>query len=292
MVFTVDRESQKVIATVRHDGESKQYESILSVCNNLVCTCRSVHLELIPIPTVEGNDRPPARPHRVGIDVVERSLARQGNLRTPKEDLGFACSLLSTMDETDYSFLHKRHFEFKNKITENASVDSIDAHFDYGEVERNGLMSAYNDVLPFGDQMLITMNDKQCIVMDQFCLLPKCSCTDTILSIMPIDESGNIGEEIFSFTVAYKKKLWRELESPPSSFSAERIRDVIEAQIPDVYSRLRARHVKLKAIYAHCKKRHFMAKQQPLELPKVGRNDPCPCGSGLKYKKCCERKAG
>jgi uncharacterized protein YecA (UPF0149 family) len=23
----------------------------------------------------------------------------------------------------------------------------------------------------------------------------------------------------------------------------------------------------------------------------VGRNDPCPCGSGKKYKKCCELKA-
>jgi len=23
------------------------------------------------------------------------------------------------------------------------------------------------------------------------------------------------------------------------------------------------------------------------EKPKVGRNDPCPCGSGKKYKKCC-----
>ncbi len=23
------------------------------------------------------------------------------------------------------------------------------------------------------------------------------------------------------------------------------------------------------------------------EKPKVGRNEPCPCGSGLKYKKCC-----
>jgi len=22
---------------------------------------------------------------------------------------------------------------------------------------------------------------------------------------------------------------------------------------------------------------------------KVGRNDPCPCGSGQKYKKCCEK---
>ena len=23
------------------------------------------------------------------------------------------------------------------------------------------------------------------------------------------------------------------------------------------------------------------------EKPKVGRNEPCPCGSGKKYKKCC-----
>ena len=30
-------------------------------------------------------------------------------------------------------------------------------------------------------------------------------------------------------------------------------------------------------------------KMQPIrnEGPKVGRNDPCPCGSGKKYKNCC-----
>lgn len=28
-------------------------------------------------------------------------------------------------------------------------------------------------------------------------------------------------------------------------------------------------------------------KQQPKRVSKVGRNDPCPCGSGLKYKNCC-----
>ena len=27
------------------------------------------------------------------------------------------------------------------------------------------------------------------------------------------------------------------------------------------------------------------------EGPKVGRNDPCPCGSGKKYKKCCGKAA-
>ena len=28
-------------------------------------------------------------------------------------------------------------------------------------------------------------------------------------------------------------------------------------------------------------------KQIVRETVKVGRNDPCPCGSGKKYKKCC-----
>ena len=31
----------------------------------------------------------------------------------------------------------------------------------------------------------------------------------------------------------------------------------------------------------------IMVKQQPISVSKIGRNDTCPCGSGLKYKKCC-----
>jgi len=27
-------------------------------------------------------------------------------------------------------------------------------------------------------------------------------------------------------------------------------------------------------------------------MPKVGRNDLCPCGSGKKYKKCCGANVG
>ena len=29
--------------------------------------------------------------------------------------------------------------------------------------------------------------------------------------------------------------------------------------------------------------------KQVVKEPKIGRNDPCPCGSGKKYKKCCGR---
>lgn len=33
--------------------------------------------------------------------------------------------------------------------------------------------------------------------------------------------------------------------------------------------------------------RHFGAGTYVREMPKIGRNDPCPCGSKKKYKKCC-----
>jgi uncharacterized protein YecA (UPF0149 family) len=36
--------------------------------------------------------------------------------------------------------------------------------------------------------------------------------------------------------------------------------------------------------------RSYPEDEPELELHRrVGRNDPCPCGSGLKFKRCCER---
>ncbi len=34
-------------------------------------------------------------------------------------------------------------------------------------------------------------------------------------------------------------------------------------------------------------KHEFMLSKTVIKEAKVGRNDPCPCGSGKKYKKCC-----
>jgi SWIM/SEC-C metal-binding protein len=33
--------------------------------------------------------------------------------------------------------------------------------------------------------------------------------------------------------------------------------------------------------------RAVLARQAARPAPKVGRNEPCPCGSGKKFKKCC-----
>ena len=40
-------------------------------------------------------------------------------------------------------------------------------------------------------------------------------------------------------------------------------------------------------LHAYALKQRHKDMQVRRKFPKVGRNDPCPCGSGLKYKKCC-----
>jgi uncharacterized protein YecA (UPF0149 family) len=84
----------------------------------------------------------------------------------------------------------------------------------------------------------------------------------------------------------YRDKKWSELDATASSLPLAAVRSAFEEQIPDLYEKLSVRHAKIKAIYRHCKRRHFNSKQ-PASKAQVGRNDPCPCGSGKKYKKCC-----
>ncbi|MBX3300704.1 MAG: UPF0149 family protein [Nitrospira sp.] len=51
--------------------------------------------------------------------------------------------------------------------------------------------------------------------------------------------------------------------------------------------------------YAHLGRSIYQARletgdldQEPSRRTKIGSNDPCPCGSGKKFKKCCGRKSG
>jgi hypothetical protein len=164
-------------------------------------------LHLIPILTKNGNARQ-LSPRNVEIDIDEKSLECRDKKKVPKEDLEFGEIFLNECEENDFKILYERHFEFKNKITEKADIDAIDGYFEYDEVEYNGLMYAYNDVLPYGDQLTITLNGMECIIFDQYCLLPHCSCTDTILNIFSIDKIGKTGEELCVVSLKYKKKKW------------------------------------------------------------------------------------
>jgi uncharacterized protein YchJ len=289
MVFNVAPESDKVLAAIRKADRVEEYECRISACDNPVCMCDSVYLELLPLPK-ETKEDPSRRPHKVTIKLAEKKLDVTGKFGTPRNDLDFSRPFLSALDENDFRLLRERHHLFKYQISENAPVDSIEFDFDYDYVERDGAMYAYNEVLPFGDQMAVTIGGKLYLIRDHFCLLPRCSCQDITLSLVYLDPDDKAKDEYHSVGLDYRKKKWSELDERASSLPLAAVQSAFEEQVPDLYENLRTRHAKIKAIYRHCKKRHFNAKQ-PASKAQVGRNDPCPCGSGNKYKKCCLGKA-
>lgn len=58
--------------------------------------------------------------------------------------------------------------------------------------------------------------------------------------------------------------------------SEEEINEIQDAIAPTV-----------RALHAFSLRQRKSGLQIRRDAPKTGRNDPCPCGSGLKYKKCC-----
>lgn len=289
MVFSENKEEKRTLATVSNRNVLEKYDCSFWACDNPICSCGTLTIEFLPAQNGSLLEYQLST-HRIEMDVVDRKLGFEDKKKVSKDDLAFAELVFSQLGEDDFQLLYLRHFAYKNKITENASLEDIEAYFDYDEVEQNGLMSAYNDVLPYGNQMQVIIDGKKSIVFDQYCLLPKCPCSDVTLSLMSMDIAGKNCDELCSVEVNYKKKQWKSLKGLSFDVSTKVVKSAIEEQIPNFYKRLLQRHLKLKGIYAHCKKKHF-ASQTPLELPKVGRNEPCPCGSGKKYKKCCMRKS-
>lgn len=285
MVFQQDKETGDYMALILEEGIQKTYECSFEACKNPICSCRTVDVILVPAQdTIRENVRLSSR--RIQVDLVEKKITFPSDGSAYPEDSAFADLFFSQLSDEDFTFLDKKYLAYKNKISESADGEGFEDFFDYEAVERDGLMYAYNDVLPYGNQMRITINHRKYLIFDQFCLLPGCSCTDTVLEFQPDTKEKPTQETPFSLNLTYTRKRWNTDEDLPGSITLAAVRSAIEEKFPDFYRSLRIRHEKLKRIYQKCRKREFLP-AQPAQSSKVGRNDPCPCGSGKKFKKCC-----
>ena len=96
-------------------------------------------------------------------------------------------------------------------------------------------------------------------------------------------------------------KLEKEIDALPEMFKRQLKEPAVKARFMQIARRMEADGVNFKSIRQMKKwmKDHeaeLRAEGNPEqphvetvvhEGPKIGRNDPCPCGSGKKYKKCC-----
>ena len=289
MVFNVDLASKKVFASIGGGERTDRYECVLDVCDNPTCRCRAVHMTFIAEPTEMGPGHDQKMGRKASIDLDSEGVYSEFRKTASDGDLAFCETLIGHMTDLDFRLLGHLHFTMKNLITEQATPNSIYPRFDFTAIKSSKQMQVYNDVLPFGDRLLIAIDGVENLLLDQHCVRVGCDCTETYIELAPLMADGSLGRHTGTIMVDYESRQWQSVPDDVAPHDLPGLRQLIENETPDFYDRLSRRHARLQAIYTHCRKRHLATQlETKMTLPKkVGRNDPCPCGSGKKYKKCC-----
>lgn len=244
---------------------------------NPVCDCNDVFLKFERL----------GETHNVGINIKQRTLIERGNVSTIDD---FANQVFALLDETDFKILKNIYWSHKRSGSEKADFTQLKVVFPKDDIERGGIMIIYNEVLPYANRFDVTFKGKSYFLDDHYCVKNKCQCTETLLCFYPVlNEDADENTEVeavdlaFAMRVNYQSKTWVRDDKPETnSLDTNEVRSAVEIEYNNFYALVQQRHQRLKLLYSNYLKALPLEKSQ-----KVARNNPCPCGSGKKYKKCC-----
>ena len=165
-------------------------------------------------------------------------------------------------------------------------------------LEDQSLLVPYGKVLPAG---LITEFDyrgENWFFVDRYCTAHKCQCTDVFLGFfgttsarkdLPEEEYSEICSFFYDYASGNVSKVETTTTTSERFPSPTELLTAAKIFNPQFDQTLKTRHHQLRTIFKRARKE--AADAVPVSTkPSVGRNDPCPCGSGKKYKKCCLMK--
>ncbi|MGZ8236510.1 MAG: SEC-C metal-binding domain-containing protein [Methylobacter sp.] len=277
MLFEHEKESGKITASIIADHSTLVYKCIPSVCMNPVCDCNEIFLSF----------ERPGETHNVGINIKASALIEREPVATIDE---FANQVFDLLDETDFKMLKNVYWSHKQLASEQADFSQLKVEFPKNDIVREGLMVIYNEVLPYANRFDVTLESRRYALEESYCVKNKCHCMEVILCFYPVlNEDADayteveLGELAFSMRIDYQSKIWEQVDKPQTGhIDTALVRSTLESRYTGFYALIRQRHQRLKLLYSN-----YLKKLPPEKSQKVGRNDPCPCGSGKKYKKCC-----
>jgi len=128
-------------------------------------------------------------------------------------------------------------------------------------------------------------------IADQYCMNPECLCNDVHLTFYNMNEKNKS-----DFSVVYKidEKTYSIVEPRKADVDVHTVMKYFISNKPETLKAISRRYQEMKKagrkILEKYRQNHSDSKGICHQVSdKPGRNDPCPCGSGRKYKKCCGR---
>ncbi len=130
---------------------------------------------------------------------------------------------------------------------------------------------------------------KNYLVDDQYCMNPECKCNEVVLTFIESRSEEDGSSSTFVIRLKLQNNEYQIIDR--SRYSKNELLSIVDFFIvnnKDCITLINDRYQEMKE-----KGREILFKNKEKSQPKgetaikIGRNDPCPCGSGRKYKKCC-----
>lgn len=276
---------------------SKLYRMERSVCSNPFCGCASMVLDLFG-----ASPEDTQIPFSVTVDAVNKKRGKRQKRQSPSQDK-LARFFLKELNEQDWTILQNRFFsdkmsavesfDYNNETYEGLYIDNQQIEL----VDSTNELMAYAEIFPFGSSISIIVNNTKYEVFEHFCAKSKCLCADDALFISQFEDQETDERVSHSFLFDYRARTVVPLGTPPADFpSASEILEALNKTPSTSFTETKKRNDRVKLVYKRYKQQKGIAERySPFVVPdlpktgvrKVGRNEPCPCGSGRKFKHCC-----
>jgi hypothetical protein len=153
---------------------------------------------------------------------------------------------------------------------------------------RPGDLVSYSDAFPHSVLADFALHGQRWILDDLHCVEQTCACRDVRVICDRLPEHGPSQAEFAGTFVVTLPDL------EPHDFECEDDDSVTPESLRELWGELRRRRPSLADNLATRRQKMKDLRPPSLSAPaqratKIGRNDPCPCGSGRKWKKCCGR---
>ncbi len=157
---------------------------------------------------------------------------------------------------------------------------------------KRGTCVAWIDLFPKAEPWVFEGDGAKFLAEDQYCPEASCDCNDVTFVLHRIEPRGpERSEGVLLGAVKLDLRTGRsrvhETEPGQSNTTLLRITDALLASRPGLRQELDHRFRFMRGFASWLAEQRLANRPRPAAAAAVGRNDPCPCGSGRKFKKCC-----
>lgn len=252
------------------------------ICDKPACICDLVHFKL-----AKSNGK--GEVFSFALEAHGRRADNGGP--TSGRDASFARSMARSLTESEWCDLLVAYTKAKEAVTEAVDIQNLPVYFPESD---GSTIFWYRGVLPHAAPFRFQIGHERVDAFDSYCVIPECPCTEGLLTfVRPGSDHRGLPEDYSEVRLSYSERAFVATvrEAKREAAKPQALVDALVRDIPDVWERIRTRHENIKALYGRFRT-ETQAQPTAPSLPRaktVGRNDPCPCGSDKKFKKCCLR---